>query len=457
MSVAIPIKSIPPLKAKLLAKHLTITPEKEKSFFATSAPFNNFAGPSVEAFDLVEQVDEKGNKEMIAYLPFSYCYHHLSSVPVDPRFQIAPTPCSFVFQGELLPRQKEIKEETLDILNRTKSVILCLHTGFGKTIYALYLAAKIRLKTIILCHRKIIMDQWVSAVQKYIPNASVGIWSPKLKSSELPDILIANVLNIKKWPRSTYASYGLLIADEVHTMCTEQFSIGFLYLTPRYLIGLSATPFRSDGMDRLIELFVGPEIVYRPMKKTFNVYQLRTQFEPQVSRLDSSPDGSIVWNSVLESQALDPERNRLICDLIRIFSNRVILVLVKRIDHAKILYQILHAVGEDVDMFLGSDKTVNYQCRVLIATYSKGGVGFDHPRLDMLITAADVEENFMQYLGRVFRRDDTTPIYLDLIDKLPTLSKHASTRKKICLEVGGLVYNFKKAFPDFDSYRSHLI
>ena len=134
------------------------------------------------------------------------------------------------------------------------------------------------------------------------------------------------------------------------------------------------------------------------------------------------------------------------------FANRNILVLVKRKDHALLLRDMLKALGEDADCFIHTAKTVNYSCRVLIATYSKGGVGFDHPKLDMLITGADVEENFMQYLGRVFRRDDLLPIYVDLRDDMSTLNKHSLTRLKVCKEVGGEVKDFDKCFKGFHAH-----
>jgi len=102
-----------------------------------------------------------------------------------------------------------------------------------------------------------------------------------------------------------------------------------------------------------------------------------------------------------------------------------------------------------VSIFMGSDKIVDFSSRVLIVTTSKGGVGFDHPKLDMLITAADVEQNFMQYLGRVFRRDDVSPIYVDMIDDNNTINKHATTRKKVVEEVGGTMYDFERVFSRF--------
>jgi len=109
-----------------------------------------------------------------------------------------------------------------------------------------------------------------------------------------------------------------------------------------------------------------------------------------------------------------------------------------------------------VDVFMEGMKKVNYSCRVLIATYSKGGVGFDHPKLDMLIGAGDVEENFIQYLGRIFRRDDVQPLYIDIKDKLGALNEHSKTRIDICTSMGANVFPFKTTFKRFEALTEHL-
>ena len=105
---------------------------------------------------------------------------------------------------------------------------------------------------------------------------------------------------------------------------------------------------------------------------------------------------------------------------------------------------------------MDTQRSFNYDCRILIATYSKGGVGFDHPKLDMLIAGADVEEGFTQYIGRIFRRDDVCPIYIDLIDNMSTIKKHSASRLKVCKELGGDVKSFEKVFPDFYKFTSLL-
>jgi superfamily II DNA or RNA helicase len=449
MSVQIPVSSFNNNHIIRINKDLLVKPiqKDKKSFFGNITP----SSKPIECFDIFSQSGKD-----FASIPLSYYFHHLSNIN---SISFDYSSCENLnFEGSLLDRQKKVREEILEILNRTKSVVLSLHTGFGKTVMALYLTCKIKLKTIILCHRKIIIDQWVSSIKKYIPDANFAILGepPKKKDkkdspnfvsqNENWDILIANVINVPKQDKSFYSDVGLVIVDEIHTICTNSFSKSLLHLFPRYLIGLSATPFRTDGMDKILELFCGPEVVYRKLYKPFNVYKLQTNFKPE-SRLNIS--GGLDWNSILEGQASDDDRNNLIIDLCRYFVKRNILVLVKRKEHALLLQEKLNKFGEIVDIFMDTKRTFNYDCRILIATYSKGGVGFDHPKLDMLIGGADVEEGFMQYIGRIFRRDDVCPMYIDLVDNMSTIKKHATTRLKICKEIGAEVKDFHKCFKDF--------
>ena len=104
--------------------------------------------------------------------------------------------------------------------------------------------------------------------QKSFENLKEEKWANSLaiksgvSQNEDWDILIANVINVPKQDKTFYSDVGLVIVDEIHTICTNSFSKSLLHLFPRYLIGLSATPFRTDGMDKILELFCGPEVVY---------------------------------------------------------------------------------------------------------------------------------------------------------------------------------------------------
>ncbi len=446
MSIPISIQDLKPHpRSSQLMTDLLVTPKVETGG-------NPFAAKPKWAFaknDGVEAIELHNGK---AHLPMSYTHHFFPTLFKLPQREKKLMP----FCGELLPRQKEIVDETLDILHRTNTCLLCLHTGFGKTIFALWIASQFGMKVLVLCHRKIIMDQWIEAARKYLPEVTCGIFNPGKSTAEnLPTICIANTINITKVDHDFFKGFGTVIVDEVHTICTEQFSKSLTRVFPNYLIGLSATPFRSDGMDRLIELYMGPEMVCKKMQRFFHVYKFETHFQPEVRRL---PDGGLDWNSVLESQATSKSRNKQICELVRFFCNRTILVLVKRKDHAIALQKMLWKwlPRSDVGIFLGTMKNANYDCRVLIGTVSKSGTGFDHPKLDMLIAAADVEENFMQYLGRVFRRDDTCPIYIDVVDDMSVLKTHSATRLKVCKEAGGIVLKFSDVFKDFKNFLERM-
>ena len=181
-----------------------------------------------------------------------------------------------------------------------------------------------------------------------------------------------------------------------------------------------------------------------------HVYKIATTFEPTVQL---GRNGKVDWNSVIESQTSDQNRNELIVRVCRFFKNRVFLILSKRISQVMWLLNRFKELGESATSLVGVQKKCNYESRILIATVQKAGVGFDHPKLDSLVIASDVEEYFIQYLGRIFRREDSEPLVFDIVDKNPILAKHYRTRQKIYKEHGGVVdkFTFKgigKHFPD---------
>ena len=170
-------------------------------------------------------------------------------------------------------------------------------------------------------------------------------------------------------------------------------------------------------------------------------FKLMTKFVP---KFKLNYDGTTDWSSVIESMCNSEERNGLIVKIVQMFSNRNFLILSKRIDQIDYLTKQLREKGESVTCFKGSKQKYNCDSRILIATISKAGVGFDHPKMDALILASDVEEYFIQYLGRVFRREDVHPLIFDLVDDFNSLKRHYYTRKKVYETSGGVIMNFNK-------------
>lgn len=376
------------------------------------------------------------------YLPYAYAVKKGWAKPVKNLF----TQTNTKFVGELRDEQKVVKTEAISALNKNGSTILSLHVGWGKSAFSVYLATKIGLKSIVLCHRIILIDQWKDTILRFCPTAKIQILKdPKKKIDPSCDFYIINAGMVPKFGW-VFGDIGILIADEIHTMATDVLSKAFFYLTPRYLIGLSATPERPDGMDSILTAYFGEDKIHRKLQRSHNVYLFKTGFTPD-SKIGVT--GRVDWNSVIESQSSSVERNLQIIKMVKYFKDRYILILCKRISQAEWLIDRLSQEGEDVTSLIGIKRSFNTESRVLVATIQKVGCGFNHPKLNMLIMATDAEEYFIQYLGRVMRTQEGEPMIVDMLDNNGILKKHYLTRRHVYLDHGGIIKDFNKEFPDF--------
>jgi uncharacterized protein YlbG (UPF0298 family) len=349
------------------------------------------------------------------------------------------------FKGELRDEQKIVKKEAIDSLNSTGYVMISCYPGFGKTCSAIYLACKIGLKTLILCHRIVLVNQWRDALKLFCPEAKIEVVSGKGEIKNA-DFYIINASNVPKKGREAFSDIGLLIVDEAHLIMAENLSKAMRYITPRYVIGLTATPYRNDGLNVLLDMYFGQHKIIRKLFRKHFVYKVETGFKPEVK---TNKMGKVDWGSVIDSQCNNEWRNNLIVDIVKYFSDRVFLILTKRVSQANMIIEKLKEIGEDVTSLVGKIQTYNLSSRILVGTVGKCSTGFDHPKLNAMILASDVEQYFVQYLGRVFRTQDTIPFIFDIVDNYSLLTKHFKTRNGVYLEHGGIVKNFRIDFPDF--------
>ena len=133
----------------------------------------------------------------------------------------------------------------------------------------------------------------------------------------------------------------------------------------------------------------------------------------------------------------------MIIQVIQKHKDRHFLVLCKRISQAEYLIEKLLQKGETVTSLLGNNNKFDEKCRILVATVQKCGVGFSHDILDALVIASDMEEYFIQYLGRVMRTEEVEPLIFDFVDDHPILKRHFATRKSVYLESGGEIKTYK--------------
>lgn len=314
------------------------------------------------------------------------------------------------------------------------------------TAMGIYIATKIKLKTLIVSHRIVLINQWKDSINKFCPGATVQVLTAKSVMKDC-DFYIMNPANVPKHDHEFYKDIGFMIVDEVHLIMAEGLSKCMQRIVPRYVIGLSATPYREDGLNMLLDLYFGNRKIYRKLFRKHNVYKINTSFVPTV---ELAKNGRVNWGVILDTQCNDMARNDMIVRLVKFFPKRVFLVLCKRINQGNYLVKKLLEEGEDVTSLIGKQQEFEQKSRILVGISSKVGTGFDHPRLDALILASDIQAYFIQYLGRCMRTQEGVPMIFDLVDKNPILDKHFKVRRATYIEHGGSITEFSKKYPDFE-------
>lgn len=436
MSVKVPLDKLSiPLREKIIND---LTTKNEDTKYGI--------GEKIEVFKVTIEDD---NKKYVS-IPFSYAYQN-PSVSLNIRNNGHPKAGDYTFDIPLNSIQEEVKEEIYDILNRTRSVLISLYTGAGKSLLGIFLASKLHYKTMILCHRLTIMNQWKDSILRSCPLAKVQIVGGKEPLEDDIDFYIMNITNVAKKSETQLKNIGLVMVDEAHCMCTDNTCQSLLQFYPKYLIGLTATP--ENVKNNILHYFYGSEWIVRKMFRPHNVYLIESLFKPEVK---DNGRGTIDWNSVLQSQAESESFNEIIIEITKYFRNRTFFILCKRKDQTIYLYKRLKDLGENVDIYIANAKKYDDNARILVSSYSKGGVGMDCPKMDALIIGSDVMENVIQYIGRVFRRENTVPMIFDILAKNSVMYKHYLSRRQTYISLGGIVKPIH-TFPEFKQKIEHLI
>lgn len=320
--------------------------------------------------------------------------------------------------------------------------LLCLPVGFGKTTAALYLASRVKLKTLVLVHKSFLKDQWVERVGQCLPGARVSMIQGD-ECDTTGDVVVAMIQTLlsRKFPAATFAGVGLVVVDEVHHLGAAAFSQCMWGQCAQYTLGLSATPTRKDGLSRVVTWFAGPTAFHlkRENQETTEVRTVRyacPDFDtpPPVNRR-----GDICFPSTITRLVENRDRTGAVARCaasLALDEGRDVLVLSHRRQHVHDLADAVRALGvPSCGTYLGGDK----QCpdtKVIVATYALTSEGFDLPRLNALVLAtpaSDVEQS----CGRVMRGSATRgAIILDIQDQWGVCYAQSAKRRAFYKRTG---------------------
>lgn len=375
------------------------------------------------------------------------------------------------FNGSLKENQKKAVENLI----RYDNGILSAATAFGKTVVCCDLIAERKVSTLILVESSSLISQWQSSIKKFISvheelpqyktktgrirtrKELVGILQgAKNTTTGIIDIAMVGSVFGKDGPHLNLENYGMIIIDECHHAASETIQKILREAKAKYVYGVTATPIREDGLEKINFMLIGPIRFEFTAKERAGEQGIDHLVIPRFTRTvcprDSKPEINEAYELVRDSES----RNEQIVEDARkcIDEKRTPVILTRYTDHARLLYSRMEGYANHTFLLLGSkslkEKKEIYQklneipeqeTMLLVATGKLVGEGFDCPRLDTLIMATPVAGKSVveQYAGRL-NRDYTGKkevVVYDYIDShIPVFDRMYGKRMRAYKQIG---------------------
>lgn len=377
------------------------------------------------------------------------------------------------FMGDLRESQVPAVETMLE----NETGILHAATAFGKTVVCCDMIARRSLSTLILVDRTDLMNQWLKRLEEFLdideelPEYQTKTGRIKKRKSlignlqgahdtltGIVDVAMIRSLKKKDGFHPMLKEYSQVYFDECHHAASDSAMEVLQEINAKYVYGVTATPKRGDGKEKINELLIGP-VRYRFTAKDRaeeqNIDHLvypRFTRTVKTHRLSKTPYGNDAFELIRNNDVRDEQIVRDVADCVK--AGRTPVVLTKYVDHAKKLSERLKTYADRVILLTGADGTKARRAQVeelhqvkdsesliLVGTGSLIGEGFDFPRLDTLFMATPVsgESVVEQYVGRLNRdyEGKENVIVYDYVDShIPKFDKMYAARLRAYKKIG---------------------
>ena len=347
------------------------------------------------------------------------------------------------FQGTLTKFQKDAVNSML----HQDVGILVAPPGVGKTVAAIKIIAERARNTLILVHRRPLLEQWISQLAIFLNmdtelNGRIG--GGKRHVTGLIDVAMIQSLVRKDEVDDLVACYGHVVVDECHHVSAVSFEKVLAEVKARYVTGLTATSRRRDGQHPIFEMQLGPiqYIAERKLTTTMLPFTRRLVVRETAFEL-TNVDANQPIHQIYRELAANKQRNDLIIDdiLCSLEAGRSPIVLTERKDHLEILTNQLTGFVKHLIVLKGGVTAKKRretlialgaipedEERLILATGRYIGEGFDDARLDTLFLTMPVSwrGTIVQYTGRLNRNHTgkTEVQIYDYVDRrIPVLTR----------------------------------
>lgn len=382
----------------------------------------------------------------------SHCIRFLASkgfkVVLDDRTRKLPD-VDFTFQASLRPFQQKAVSA---ILSRRFGV-LNAPTGSGKTIMALQVIAERKQPALAIVHTKELLYQWRDRVIDFlgIPQEEIGLIGDG-KKQIAPRITIAIVNSLYKCLDEVTDKTGFLVVDECHRTPAKTFTEAVEAFESMYMLGLSATPYRRDGLTKVIHFYLG-STVYNISPRELQKQNQIMSAELVVRKTGFDYNYQDDYQEMMTALVEDTDRNSIIASDVVDYAAKeqgIALVLSERKTHCQVLFDLVSKNNVICrlltgDVSAGERKAIveelnQGKVRALVATSQLVGEGFDLKALSAIFMATPVRFSgrVKQYIGRILRmtQGKTKATIYDYLDEPGVLLASFKSRVHVYRELG---------------------
>ena len=350
------------------------------------------------------------------------------------------------FKGYLRTYQQDIINKVIPIIDKKDGGILSLPCAAGKTVMALYLISHYKVKSLIIVHKMFLLNQWIDRIKEFT-DARVGIIKQNQVDTQDKDIVIGMLQSIskEKYDKNIFEDFGLVVFDEAHHAPSQYFSKALPLISAKKTIGLSATPKRTDKLEKVLFWYFGDVIIdsntiNNNSLGNVNIYNYST--DNQLFKEVKMRNGEINRSRVITNLTNINERNKFIVNtLLNVAQDpkRKIIILSDRIEHLKILHNLINEIDstKSIGYYIGKMKQSNLDntaktCQIIFGSYSMAAEGLDIPELNTLFMVTPRKE-IEQSIGRIYRKInyECLPKIFDFVDMLPSFINQGRVRMSI--------------------------
>jgi hypothetical protein len=371
----------------------------------------------------------------------------LDEIPVKcPRKKVAPRrQTKDALNTGITIKKLEVDDYYGFEIDGNRRFVLGDFTVTHNTVIGIKIASRLRKKTLIIVHKDFLLTQWIERIEQFMPGARVGRIQGPTIDIDGKDIVIAMLqsLSMKQYDPDLFDCFGLTIIDEVHHMGAEVFSQALQKVVTRYVLGLSATMNRKDGLTNVFKMFMG-DIVHTEKRDTsealvnVRMYEYRNS-DAEFSEMKYDYRGNPLYSTMIKKLCECDDRSEFLLDIIESNLEEYPELQMMVMAHNKSLLKYLYEgaikrniAGGDVGYYLGGMKSAKLKesedKKLILGTYAMASEGLDIKSLGALVMASP-KSDVIQTAGRILRTTDGRKLIVDVVDQHDIFQSQYGKRK----------------------------